>query len=454
MKTFFLVMAALVAVLWIAAELTLPPPVDAEGRAILHWSTDPNPARRDQLAPFAEQHPNYVVKVEPNTFDRTIVQCSTGVGPDIIEIYSTQDMVAYAQAGILLDLTPYAEEMGFGPSSTYPKMVGNLMYDGKQYRYPANAASQVIIYNKRLFDEAGVPYPEDGMLWEDFIERIRPLTKKADDGRGHKQFALVIGRDFVKDILLQFGGRFFDGTRTRCTLDSPQAVAAMDFYRDLMSKHEVVPTPSSAQALSAAGGWGFGEIRWFASEKAACIWGSRWMMVIFRQYPELHAHLGVATLPRLPDGVGASYSGTRGPGINARSANVEGALKFMQYLASDTYAEVIAMGSDGLPPLAAVGNDPSRLLNPSYPNETFQEKFVQSMADAVPFEVSPFVDPFFVDGIAWKDCMDNISNGVLEPKDALALAARQINGQIERTVRERPDLKAKFDAARTGAEDP
>lgn len=447
MKTFFLVSALVVALLWIGAELTLPPPVDEEGRTVLFWSTDPNPARREQLAPFAEKNPEYVVKVEPNTFDRTIVQCSTGVGPDIIEIYSTQDMVAYAQAGILLDLTPHAEKMGFGPSSTYPKLVGNLMYDGRQYRYPANAGSQVIVYNKRLFDEAGVPYPEDGMLWDDFLARIEPLTQKNDDGRGHKQFALVMGRDFVRDLLLQFGGSFFDETRTRCTLDSPQCVAAMEFYRDLMREREIIPTPSSAQALSAAGGWGFGEIRWFASEKAACIWGSRWMMVIFRQYPELHEHLGVATLPRLPGGVGASYSGARGPGINAKSRNVEAALKFMQYLASEEYANVIAQGADGLPPLAAVGNDPAKLLNPQYPGETYQQQFVQSMADAVPFEVSPYVDPFFVNSIAWKDCMDNISNGVMEPKDALALAARQINAQIERTVRERPELKAKYDAA-------
>ncbi len=447
MKLFFAIGGLLVALMWMAAELTLPSGEDEQGRTVLVWSTDPNPARREQLAPFSERNPDLVVQVEPNSFDRTIVQCATGVGPDIIEIYNTRDMAAYAQAGILLDLTEYARELGFGPESTYPRLVGNLMYDGRQYRYPANAASQVLIYNKRMFDEAGIPYPADDMLWEDFIELVKPLTVKAKGGRGYQQFALVMGKDYIKDLLLQFGASFFNESRTECTLDSPLAIDAMNFYRSLIQEHELIPSPSAAESLSAAGGWGHGEIRWFASGKAASIWGSRWMMVIFRQYPELHPHLGVATLPRMPGGAGASFSGTRGPGINAKSERIDEALKFMQYLASEEYAEVIAMSSDGLPPLAKYSDDPDRLLNPEYPMENYQEVFVESMRHARPLEVSPFVDPFYVGGRVWVDCTDNISNDIMMPEEALKLAARQINQRIERNVRERPDLREKYEAA-------
>ncbi len=448
MKRIFLLCAVAVAIMWTIAETTLPSRTDEHGRTVLTWSTDQNPARRGQLAPFASQNPDISVMVEPNSFDRTIVQCATGVGPDIIEIYSTQDMVAYVQAGILLDLTEYAREMGFGPESTYPRLVGNLMYEGRQYRYPANAASQVLIYNKRIFDEAGVPYPTDGMLWDDFIELAKPLTVESPDGRGHDRFALVMGQDYVKDLLLQFGASFFDETKTRCTIDSPQALAAMEFYRDLIRVHRLIPSPSAAESLSAAGGWGHGEIRWFASEKAACIWGSRWMMVIFRQYPELHPHLGVVTLPRLPGGTSASYSGTRGPGINAASERIPESLEFLRYLASPEYAEVIAMSSDGLPPLAEYADEPERLLNPAYPTEDFQEVFVESMRFAEPLETSPFVDPVFVASRVWIDCMDTIANGIASPEEALRLAARQIDQRIERNVRERPDLRELYEAAR------
>lgn len=448
MKWLFLGWGLFVAILWVVALQGVPPAVK-DGRLVLYWSTDPNPARAEQLKPFADANPDLLVLVEPVTIDKTIVQSSTGVGPDIIEIYSTDQMVTYIEAGVLLDLTPYATKMGFGPETTYPRLVGNLMYEGRQYRYPANAASQVLMYNKRLFAEAGVPEPEDGMLWEDFIERVKPLTIKRDDGRAYRQFALVMGKGFVRDLHLQFGARFFADNGTRCVLDSPESIAAMEFYRSLMVDHELLPTPAAAEALSAAGGWGFGEIRWFAAEKSACIWGSRWMMVIFRQYPELREHVGVALLPRMPDGVPASYSGTRGPGINARSPHRDEALRFLQYLASDEYAEVIAMSSDGLPPQASYSDDPARLLNPAFPWEDFQEKFVESMRVAEPVEVSPFVSSIIVDRI-WTDALDNVQNGLKSPEEAMKEAARRINDRIQREIAERPDLRERYEAARAG----
>lgn len=448
MKYFFLISALIVGLLWLAAAMTVPPEVQ-DGRQVLYWSTDTNPARREQLAPFQELNPDILIKVEPTAVDKTIIQCSTGVGPDLLEIYSVEQMVTYVEAGILLDLTPYAEEMGFGPGSTYPKLVGNLMYQGRQYRYPANAASQVLMYNKKMFDEAGVPYPEDGMLWEDFIELVKPLTVKREGGRGYKQFAMVMSQGYAKDLHLQFGGHFFNETGTECVLDSPESIAAMEFFYELMAEHEVIPSPSAAEALSASGGWGHGEIRWFAAEKAASIWGSRWMMVIFRQYPELQKEIGVALLPRREGGVPASYSGTRGPGINVNSENREEALRFLQYLASDEYAEIIAMSSDGLPPQADYADDPSRLVNPKYPWEDYQEKFVESMEYAEAPKVTPFVSSIVVDRV-WGDTLDLIQNGLATPEEALKDATKRINNRIRDNLRDRPDLREQYDKLTAG----
>lgn len=446
MKWFLAGMAILTALMWAGAEWTKPSKVDAEGRLILAWSTDANPARREQIAPFERMNPDLRILVEPNTFDRTIVQCSTGVGPELIEIYSTDDMVAYAEAGILMDLTPYAEEMGFGPSATYERLAGGMIYNGKQYRFPANVSSNVLIYNKRMFDEAGIPYPEDEMLWEDFVELMRPLTVRTADGRSYRQFALAMGKHNVRDIRLQFGATIFNETGTRCVLDSPESIAAMEFYQRLMFEDEILPTPDSAEALSAAGGWGFGEIRWFAAEKAATIWGARWMLVIFRQYPELREHLGVALLPGMPDDGPTSYGDFRGPGINANSPHRMEALRFLQYLASEEYAEIIAMSSDGLPPLAEYTEDHTRLINPNFPWETYQEKFIRATDNTAPPEVSPFINPLVVARV-WEDTLDMIQNRMATPEQALRMATDRINDGIRQALRDQPGLQEAYDEA-------
>ncbi len=447
MKNFFVGMAAVVVVLWGVAILIEPPP-EFPDKTVLRWSTDPNPARGEQIAPFMEKYDDLAVVVEPNTFDRTIVQCSTGIGPDLIEIYNIPDMVAYAEAGILMDLTPYAEEYGFGPDSTYEKLVDGLKVDGKLYRYPANAASQVLIYNKRMFRERGVPYPTDGMAWEDFIELVKPLTVERTDGKkGFEQFAMVMGRGFAKDIHLQYGAEFFNEDATECVLDSPESIAAVQRYLDLMWSDQVIPTPEASEALSGEGGWGVGEIRWFATGKAASIWGSRWMMVQFRIYEDLREELGCVLLPCPKGRQPICYAGGRGPGINVNSPNKEAALKFLGYLASDDYSEIIAKSSDALPPNRKYAENLDNLINEDYPWETYQVKFVESMKLAESERTSPFVSLKAVERI-WLESLESVENRAMTPEEAMRLATKRINDLIQKNLRDQPELKAKYDQLR------
>lgn len=431
--------------MWIGAELTIQPK-DPQGREVITWSTDPNPARGEQIAPFEEQNPNKTVIVEPSTYDKNLVQAAAGLGPDLIECYSVSDMATYVESGLLLDLTPYAEEYGFAPKTTWPKLRNNLMVDGKLYRYPANSASQVLFFNKRLFREAGVDFPTSDMTWDEFIELVQPLTKQDDEGR-YTQFAFAVSKNYVKDIILQFGGRFYSDDLTQSGFDSDEFVEGMEFYSDLVFKHKIVASPEVAESLSGAGGWASGELNWFLNERAATLLGSRWMLVIFRRYPELHKELGCVLLPHPVGKESKSYSGARGPGINVNADNLEGALEFLGYLASEEYGEVIAQSADALPPNADYGAVVENLYNEEYPEETYQQVFIDSMNKAEPFGVSPFVDAKVVDR-TWEDAFDLVVNGDATPRQALEEAARQINRRIEQNINSRHELMERFEQAR------
>jgi len=49
--------------------------------------------------------------------------------------------------------------------------------DGKQYALIRDASTQMIGYNKDMFDAAGVPYPKDDWTWDDFLGAAQKLTK-------------------------------------------------------------------------------------------------------------------------------------------------------------------------------------------------------------------------------------------------------------------------------------
>lgn len=443
MKGFFGLLGVLLLAAWAAAVIWQPEDPYPD-RTTLFWSTDNNPARPVQIGPFMRMNPDLAVVVEPNTFDRTIVQASTGIGPDLIETYSLSDMVAYANAGILLDLTPYAEEYGFSPDTTYPALRGNITYDGGQYRYPANVASWVLMYNKRMFEEAGIPEPTDSMLWDDFVELVKPLTIRRESGAGFQRFAMVASQQLARDLHFQWGARFFTPDGRRCVLDSPESIAAIEFYVDLMYEHRIIPTPDAEAALAGEGGWGSGELRWFGTERGAMLWGSRWMLVQLREYPVLRENLGVVLLPRPPHGTSTSLAGSRGPGINANSPNREEALRFLAYLASDEYSEIIAMSADALPPNREYAQEVDRLRNPDYPWEDWHGTFVRSVELASTDEVSVFVDPKFVERI-WIETLDLVENQMRTPEEALSDATRRINRRIERNIRQQPGLRERYE---------
>ena len=173
------------------------------------------------------------------------------------------------------------------------------------------------------------------------------------------------------------------------------------------------------------------------------------MMVQFRQYPELRDNLGVCFLPHPKEGVPACYCGTRGTGINVNSPNRDASLKFLQYLASDEYNQTIALDSDGLPPNASFAANSKNLVNPKFPEETpeFHAKFIEAMKWAKSPEVSPYVDPVVVANI-WTDAIDYIGNGIKTPEEAMREAAKRVNDRIQQSLKERPDLRVRYEAAR------
>ena len=52
-------------------------------------------------------------------------------------------------------------------------------YNGKQYGLPNDINGTAIYYNKKLFDEANLPYPEAGWTYDDMKELAQKLTKGA-----------------------------------------------------------------------------------------------------------------------------------------------------------------------------------------------------------------------------------------------------------------------------------
>lgn len=180
MKRAFLICGLVFVVMYAAAQATLVQP-KSSGVVRMSWSTDDNPARKAQMDLFHQMYSKDAVYIDPalgGDPSKLIVQCATGTGPDIVEVYGVQQMRALVNAGILLDLTPYATKMGFSPARTYPALKDGLLVDGKQYRFPRNVWANCVVYNKQIFADHGVPLPKPGWTYDDFVQTCKLLQTR------------------------------------------------------------------------------------------------------------------------------------------------------------------------------------------------------------------------------------------------------------------------------------
>ncbi|MBD2864536.1 extracellular solute-binding protein [Paenibacillus oceani] len=85
-----------------------------------------------------------------------------------------------------VDIEPLAKKYKTDLSRFEPKTLEMIrqMSDGKLYALPFDNQAAVIYYNKDLFDKFGVPYPKEGVTWDELYEMSVKLTRN----EGGKQY--------------------------------------------------------------------------------------------------------------------------------------------------------------------------------------------------------------------------------------------------------------------------
>jgi multiple sugar transport system substrate-binding protein len=125
------------------------------------------------------EHPEWKIKLEvvpqQGVIERYTTELSAGKLPDVILVAGL-----YAQQWIrqnaFEDLTPYLQRDQVDLEGFYPGTVAQFAFDDRQWGVPADAAPEVVFYNKAMFDTAKLPYPTDDWTYEDMAALAARLT--------------------------------------------------------------------------------------------------------------------------------------------------------------------------------------------------------------------------------------------------------------------------------------
>lgn len=93
---------------------------------------------------------------------------------DLVGLRGNANVLELQQKGYLLGLGPYIRKSSLDIKA-YGNMFNEITCDGEYYALPTRSTCWALFYNRTLFDEKGIPYP-DLMTWEEYLELAKEMT--------------------------------------------------------------------------------------------------------------------------------------------------------------------------------------------------------------------------------------------------------------------------------------
>jgi N,N'-diacetylchitobiose transport system substrate-binding protein len=291
------------------------------------------------VADFEADNPNTDVNVQIQEWDgigqRVVSAIASNDAPDVIEVGNTQ-VAQYAASGGLTDLGDKVSELGGAdwiPGLAEPGRIGDA-----QYGIPYYAANRVVVYNTELFEAAGITGPPTTR--DEWIAATTTLNSGDVQGiylPGQNWYALAgFVWDEGGDLAVQ------DGETWKGALDTPEALAGMDFYAQLQAlgkgpKGSDEANPPQVDVFSA------GDVAQIIATPGA---GRQ----IVEANPELEGKIGYFPVPgKTADEPGAVFTGGSNLVIPVATSHPDEAYTFVAALAGDEWQEKLAVAMSYVP---------------------------------------------------------------------------------------------------------
>lgn len=145
---------------------------------IAWWGNDERSAiMAEAIDLFEAEYPYITVVEQPvgapdDLFNRLATDFASGTAPDVFALGGAKPQ-EYGAAGTLLDLGTVADTLQLDKYEDFT--LTNATVDDTVYGLPTGGNAIGLLVNETVFEEAGVPLPDDDFTWEEFVETANAL---------------------------------------------------------------------------------------------------------------------------------------------------------------------------------------------------------------------------------------------------------------------------------------
>jgi multiple sugar transport system substrate-binding protein len=374
---------------------------DVEGKAFQQLVDDFQASHQDIDVKVLETNNDYALQ-------KVLTAVRGGTPPDVAYLYGSW-APNVAKIPSVVDLTSTVESQSVNWDDFYAGERAVTTVDDKVIGMPALVDNLAIVYNTKLFQNAGVAPPTPEWTWDDFRAAAQKLTDPDT-----KQYGTSYPADASEDsvwhweaMLWEAGGQILNSDNTKAAFNSPEGLTAMTTLEQMAvdDKSVYVDTTNSKY------------MDLFNANKIGMIVTGPWDL------SSVHIPYGVQIMPAYADS-SAGHQSIAGPDnwvlFDNGSDQVEAAKTFVTWLTAADQVKTFSLATGDLPIRQSVGNDQDvvKQMNDQLPG---LRTFIDNLSNVK--QARPQVSEYPKISEALGNAIVGVLLGKLSPQDALTQAA-------------------------------
>lgn len=261
---------------------------------MMYWDNVQKPVIDEALAGFQAENPGITVNttVVPwgQYWEKLQTTAVAGTAPDVFWM-NVPNFPKYSSNKLLLNLQPYLDADGID-TSVYPSaLIEKYSANGDIHVIPEQFDTIALAYNKAMFDEAGLAYPDSSWDWNDLRDAAIALTKDTQDGKQYGFVSTHESQNGYYNFMVMNDGDIISKDWKKSGFDKQESIEAIQFLVDMMYKDKCAPEGLQIAELN-------NPADMFNSGKAAMITIGSWYVPVV--YQALGENVDVAPLPKSP----------------------------------------------------------------------------------------------------------------------------------------------------------
>ena len=312
------------------------------------WGNDVEEVNlRALIAEFEKRHPKIHVEIEitpwARMLDKLMISSAGGRPPDVTRI-SSEWFPPIAAKGLLEPLDKYVKRDKYDLDDFYPESINGWgKWKGQLLEIPTDIDIYAMYYNKDMFDKNHIPYPDETLDWNKYLEVAKMLSKDLNGDGQLDQWGTTLDM-WWQDYVYANGGEIVGPDPktgdVQCVIDRPAAYEGIQFMADLTNKYHVAPNAEEAANL--------GTSKLFTGGKIGMNISGSWAAELIYKKEITSFKYDVAPIPKGPKTrvsiiCGAAYA------ILSRSKHKEEAWELVKFMTGKDYQRSAAMRSQIIP---------------------------------------------------------------------------------------------------------